>query len=153
MGAGRGALLFPKSSTPHPSSAAARHVPSPAQLHLNTPLLPNTWLHLPLSKWKISIICLSEYPANEGFHDKLGGGLLCKGDDRTVRGAKIKKRVVMDRIFSGCDLEFGLFLVNYWTFTPSCYFVDQMEWNNISWIRHIWRLFRIHPSIFQHLSR
>lgn len=60
--------------------AAARHVPSPAQLHLNTPLLPNTWLHLPLSKWKISIICLSEYPANEGFHDKLGGGSLCRGE-------------------------------------------------------------------------
>lgn len=80
-----------KSSTPHPSSAAARHVPSPAQLHLNTLLLPNTWLHLPLSKWKISIICLSEYPANEGFHDKLGGGLLCKGEARTEAAGAQKR--------------------------------------------------------------
>lgn len=79
-GGGWGVPLFPKSSTPHPSSAAARHVPSAAQLHLNTLLLPNTWLHLPLSKWKISIICLFEYPANEGSHDKLSGGLLCKGE-------------------------------------------------------------------------
>lgn len=36
---------------------AARNVPSLAQLHLNTPVLPNTWLDFPLSKWKISIIC------------------------------------------------------------------------------------------------
>lgn len=36
---------------------AARNVPSLAQLHLNTLVLPNTWLDFPLSKWKISIIC------------------------------------------------------------------------------------------------
>lgn len=94
-GAGRAVPLFPKSSTPHPSSAAARHVPSPAQLHLNTPLLPNTWLHLPLSKWKISIICLSEYPANEGFHDKLVEVYYAKGEsERSQRGTEIKDGVV-----------------------------------------------------------
>lgn len=36
---------------------AASNVPSLAQLHLNTLVLPNTWLDFPLSKWKISIIC------------------------------------------------------------------------------------------------
>lgn len=36
---------------------AARNVPSPPQLHLNSLVLPNTWLDFPLSKWKISIIC------------------------------------------------------------------------------------------------
>lgn len=36
---------------------AARNVPSLAQLHLNSLVLPNTWLDFPLSKWKISIIC------------------------------------------------------------------------------------------------
>lgn len=36
---------------------AARNVPSLAQLHLNTLVLPNTWPDFPLSKWKISIIC------------------------------------------------------------------------------------------------
>lgn len=36
---------------------AACNVPSLAQLHLNTLVLPNTWLDFPLSKWKISIIC------------------------------------------------------------------------------------------------
>lgn len=96
--------------TPHPSSTAARHVPSPAQLHLNTLLLPNTWLHLPLSKWKISIICLSEYSANEGFHDKLGGGLLCKGEGRTeVACTRIKQgKYINGRKCGSAMYNFGL---------------------------------------------